>query len=555
MACSAFGEFDIHLRMNTRRQTTSFGIILGLLLFVGGAGALISLFHAPPTTILHPPTPPWTALASEPDCQSVEPEGVRRAAFETLFDNSTSDSGNSESTFDEGDEPECGNPPSPRPEDRVDGETADEDPADEDRVNGDPDETQQRDALQTPGPVARSSERGVDDRAPDENHHPLGPDWTDADRTLSAEDEARRGRIRQVLDHYYRLPFNAAEDSPWSMMHHILAWGKDARNYVGAPGTKLVSTIGWICGNGPCEGERLIGISQGRLTPRNGPGLQGHDAQLLAMLAQTRISREQVLRVNGSDYHVADLIAAEQITCRSRTELTFKLISFANYLDPDATWEDVSGGHWDFPRLIEEEIAAPIIGAACGGTHRLMGLSCAVRACDRYGISPTGAWERARRHVQAYQTAAFHLQNADGSFSSDWFRRRANWGGVERKVKTSGHITEWLVYSLPQEQLRRREITRAIDFLCQALIENRYMDWPKGPLSHSIRAISLYAERAFGDPPGERGTQRPELNNPLPPRPNVARGGRQPLPVQPEVQTPRTSNARGRAAIPFRRGR
>lgn len=350
------------------------------------------------------------------------------------------------------------------------------------------------------------------------HHELMGPDWYATSVPMSLETEARQARIRQVLDHYYRLPFNAQDDSPWSMIHHILAWAADARNYVGAPGTELVSTIGWICGNAPCERERLLLISNRRLTPRNGPGLQGHEGQLLAMFAQARLSRQQPIRVQGQEFTIEDLINSEQVTCRPNMELTFKLIAFSHYLKPDATWRDTQGQSWDFARLLDEEIGAPIIGAACGGTHRLMGLSCAVRAARRYGLAVEGPWERADKHVQAYQTSAFHLQNADGSFSSDWFRRRGTWGGLERKLKTTGHFTEWLVYSLPNDQLTRPELARAIDFLCTTLGENRFATWPKGPLSHAIRALSLYDERVFGNSPGQRHIQRPELRAPLPPK-------------------------------------
>jgi hypothetical protein len=385
------------------------------------------------------------------------------------------------------------------------------------------------------------------------DHEFMGPAWYAPSIAFSPEMEARQARIRQVLDHYYRLPFNAQDDSPWSMMHHILAWAADARNYVGAPGTELVSTIGWICGNAPCERERLLVLANQRITPRNGPGLQGHEGQLLAMFAQARLSRLQPIRVQGQDFTIEDLISSEQATCRNSMELTFKLIGFSHYLAPEATWKDAQGSRWDFARLIDEEIRAPIIGAACGGTHRLMGLACAVRLARRHDLEIAEHWERAQKHVSAYQISAFHLQNADGSFSSDWFRRRATWGGLERKLKTTGHFTEWLAYSLPNDQLRRPEMARAIDFLCNALVENRFAAWPKGPLSHAIRALSLYDERVFGNPPGQRRSHRPELASPLPPRssstpPSAISGnqGRQPS---------RTSNAPTRPGIPVRRGR
>ncbi len=565
-------------------------VFILLFFLVGIAGLAYCVMRDSPephADILTPPTPPWRperaaeahgsrANGGRPK-SSWKPEEpnegqVRKATFESLYVENVEEDCQEEPipsverSNDFGID-DCGLPESSAVEPATD--FADEtEPVENSRTRKDPwssDDLFGGPATSEPSEPSAETEEIEETEETEENTSPkpaafptdhalMGPDWFIPASQINDEMETRQARIRQVLDHYYRLPFNAQDDSPWSMMHHILAWGADARNYVAAPGTELVSTIGWICGNAPCERERLILIANQRLSPRNGPGLQGHEGQLLAMFAQARLSREQALKVQNRDFTIEDLISAEQLTCRPDMELTFKLIAFSHYLPPDATWADAQGSVWDFQRLIDEEIKAPIIGAACGGTHRLMGLSCAVRACRRDGKEPTDHWDRAQRHVLAYQTAAFHLQNADGSFSSDWFRRRGTWGGIERKVKTTGHIAEWLVYSLPNDQLQRPELTRAIDYLTTALIENRFMTWPKGPLSHAIRALSLYDERVFGNPPGQRRVKRPELATPVPLKPSTltntapSASGTQSIPM-------RTSNAKPRTSMPFRRGR
>ncbi len=100
------------------------------------------------------------------------------------------------------------------------------------------------------------------------------------------------------------------------------------------------------------------------------------------------------IRVEGHDFTVADLVELEQRTCRPKSELTFQLIGLAHYLDSDATWENDRGEEWSIPRMIREELAQPVNGAACGGTHRLIALSMAVK-------TRVEAWRTARRRMAA----------------------------------------------------------------------------------------------------------------------------------------------------------
>ncbi|HEY6564036.1 MAG TPA: hypothetical protein VIY86_06035, partial [Pirellulaceae bacterium] len=206
----------------------------------------------------------------------------------------------------------------------------------------------------------------------------------------------------------------------------------------------------------------------------------------------------------GESFTIRDLMMHEQLSCRSRTELTFKLMGLIHYLHTDTSWTNRQGEIWDFPRLMEEEIRAPINGVTCGGTHRLMALSYSVRRRTRDGLPIEGVWEHARRHVASYQQLAFRLQNPDGSMSSNFFRKPGTWGDHERRLKTTGHTLEWLVFSLPHDQLANPRLLRMIDFLTNLLIQHRHYTWGKGPLGHSIRALSLFEERVYGTRPGQR---------------------------------------------------
>jgi hypothetical protein len=106
--------------------------------------------------------------------------------------------------------------------------------------------------------------------------------------------------------------------------------------------------------------------------------------------------------------------------------------------------------------------------------------------------------------VDAYHKYAIQLQNRDGSFSTNWLKGRQDTGDTNRRIQTTGHILEWLVYSLPEQELTDPRIVRSANYLSTVLWNNRNQDLEIGPRGHALRALALYNERVFGDRPGER---------------------------------------------------
>jgi hypothetical protein len=326
----------------------------------------------------------------------------------------------------------------------------------------------------------------------------------DAAIEITPELEQLRTKLRECLAWYYFRPENVATRSPWGSMHAMIAYGVDTELIAG---DKRVNAIGYLCYNGTCNGQRLFYLSNDKLQASIGPGVQGHPAQFLAMLAQSRVKTDFPILVDGKNFTVADLIQHEKDTCRPATELTFKLIAFTHYLKSDETWKSNDGQDWDIPRVIKEELKQPIHGAACGGTHRMTGFSYAVRKREARGESFEGQWMRAKKFVEDYHAYTFTLQNADGSFSTDWFLRRADYNELGRKLQTTGHITEWLAYSLPKDQLTDEKMVKAVDYLATILLENPNQRWSIGPLGHGLHALAIYDERVFGGAPGKRAEQ------------------------------------------------
>jgi hypothetical protein len=313
--------------------------------------------------------------------------------------------------------------------------------------------------------------------------------------------ERLRKSIDQTLGIYQRRPLNTAQHTPWEVMHGLIAFGIPTQIRLGGPAGDLVSAIGWSNSGGVCRGQTMLTVTGDRLHALKGYyGVQGHSAQYLAILAQCRVAATSPMVVRGKRFTVNDLIEEEKLACKSGTELTFSLIALAHYLPTDATWQNREGETWSLERLVEEEIVQPIRGAACGGTHRLFGLSYGCQRRLRATGELDGAYLRADRYVRDFQNfTVTKLQNRDGSFSTEWFKYPADReDDVDRKIQTTGHILEWLVGSLDQEQLYDPRVVAAAEFLCRSLSREPSREWKIGPLGHALHSLNMYQERAWG---------------------------------------------------------
>lgn len=320
---------------------------------------------------------------------------------------------------------------------------------------------------------------------------------------LPREVQTLQPRIQKVLDFYYRQPPDATKYDVWEAMHAFLPYGVDAQIRTPQFNTP-VNAIGWICWNGPCRGHRLFELRDGQLIARQGPRVQGHHGQFLAMLAQSAVSQDYQIRVENQEFTVVDLIEFEKATCRPKTELTFKLLALSYYLPAEATWKSNDGQTWTLERLLREEIAQNVVGAACGGTHRLTGIAYAVRNRKKAGLPMDGVWAQAEQYLDAYHQYTFRLQNPDGSFSTSWFEGRGMQADIDRRLQTSGHILEFLVFSLPEEQLTSPELVKGVEYITTLLERNPRHQWSIGPKGHALHALTLYERRMFGTKPGSR---------------------------------------------------
>lgn len=350
-----------------------------------------------------------------------------------------------------------------------------------------------------------------------------------------------RDKVRGVLRRFAGRTINTRDNNCWEVMHWIIAYGVDSRLRNGGPRGGPVNSIGWLCYGNRCAGQPLVYLDQGRVTAAKGPRVQGHHGQFLAILAQSKVMKSYPMRASNRNFTVADLIETEKLGCEEGIELTFKLIALSHYLDMNESWRNRAGQEWSVSRLVREEIKAPIRGAACGGTHRLMGLSYAVRERQKRGEPIDGQFRRAEKYVRDFHAYTFAHQNADGSFSTEWFKGRGARADLDRRLQTTGHILEWMVYSAPPEMLRERRLVKAVDYLAGILAAQPDRAWSLGPLGHGLHALALYDERVFQQAPpaplARRNQRVADLREPPEIIPTVSIEPRQPV-VMPVVPGP-----------------
>jgi hypothetical protein len=339
--------------------------------------------------------------------------------------------------------------------------------------------------------------------------------------------------IDQSLTHQQQFPDTAENRSPWGVMHNTLAWGQEGVVLIEGQSYNAIQAL---CENQPLKGVRLLEVGRDGLKPLEGPGLQGHPGQLLAILAQNDVALDQPLKVGDQSFTVADLVQYEKQSCRPNQELTFKLLGLSYYVSPDEIWTASDGGKWSLERLLRLELRLPINQQqTCGGVHRLMAIHLAVQnyhayhrklaealevdsltravndsisdevtdeenAVDLVAVAPPsdeigGAWKIATDYMSDYQDYAFTLFNPDGSFSTDWLERRAALEDPQRRVQTTGHVLEWLVVSLPENKLHDPALMQSLAYLAGLLQVDIGETWSVGPRAHALRALRLYRAR------------------------------------------------------------
>ncbi len=171
-------------------------------------------------------------------------------------------------------------------------------------------------------------------------------------------------------------------------------------------------------------------------------------------------------------------------------ELSWTLVALSEYYGTDFP---------GFENMVRYELSQPINSAACGGTHRLFGLTWARQVHLRNGGKETMLWKIVHEKLEKHKFLAQRFQNADGSFSTEYFARPGNVPDIDRRIGTTGHIVEWLATYLPDEELRSPWMEAAVKSLTKTIWDNRKKLLDAGSLYHAAHGLRIYHRRVFGD--------------------------------------------------------
>jgi hypothetical protein len=324
-------------------------------------------------------------------------------------------------------------------------------------------------------------------------------------RELSAELTALRDQVRQTLEMHRKDAFNTQNNLPTEIMHYSLAYGCGTEVALAtAQGQQAINGITCLCWNYPCAGYEMLGRSQKRLAPSIGYGSQERPGEFLAMLAMSRVQTNYPVRVAKDTRTVADLVEAEKLGCRSGTDQSLKLIGLSYFVE-EPEWKNDLGETWSIERMVQEELAQPVVSAPEGGLNRLMGLSCAVAQREKHKQPIDGQFKRAQAYIDDFHTFALQLQNADGSWGPNFLAARSNSGDAATQLRSTGRVLEWLAVSLPANKLQNAQVLKSVEYVAGLLAGQRYQ-WNNTPMlstreiasvGHALHGLMVYDQRAF----------------------------------------------------------
>jgi hypothetical protein len=335
------------------------------------------------------------------------------------------------------------------------------------------------------------------------------PAESPSDTPVPSPDQIQQ-QLEAVLASTFERRLNLREHAAWQILHGALAFQRDF-SVEQEPGGERVLAVDYVLEGGRMNGWTVEpGVILDADAKRRGlrammePGSkagQGHADQWLAVLAQCELPPDQTIEVGNQSFTMADFVAQVQwdVPRNVEREYSWTLIGLTTYLPTSVSWTAEDGGTWSIERLMEVELEQELATSACGGTHRLIGISMALNRHLAQGGALEGVWAEADRKIQRATENARQLQNPDGSFSTHYFERPGMSPDLAQNLGTTGHILEFLTLSLTDEQLREPWVQRAVVHMCELFETTRELPLECGALYHAAHGLALYRDRLFSE--------------------------------------------------------
>jgi hypothetical protein len=304
-------------------------------------------------------------------------------------------------------------------------------------------------------------------------------------------------------------------NSFWTVFHGILGMGPDTATLTDPVTGKEFNAIDYITDGRPIRGMRFIPDPDG-VDVQTGPQFvgQGHQDQYVAEMVQWGLPADREFLIEKKRYPFEEFLKYSKARARvtEKQELSWAIIIIGQHFGTDIRWTNKFGEDLRFEDLVRYELNAPIEKAACGGTHRLFGLTWVYHLHLRRGGKKVGVWKDVAKKIARYKQMARKFQHPDGSFSTNYVSKLGNATNPTARIGSSGHVLEWLSLALTDDELKEGWVQDAANALALMILDNGDREVEGGALYHAYHGLHIYRTRVFGS------TKSLEKIVPLPPK-------------------------------------
>jgi len=323
-------------------------------------------------------------------------------------------------------------------------------------------------------------------------------------------------RLAAALQHVHARDLTTSH-AFWTIFHGVLGMGLDTE-LVDAETRKKVKFTDAIRIGEKIRGMEFLPSVDGidvRIVEGSG-AYQGHQDQFIAEMLQWGMPQHQKFMVGGEERVFADFckFSKAKASLHEKQELSWAIIVVSEIYGTDHEWTNRKKEKLHLEDVVRYELNETIENAACGGTHRLFGLTWAYHRHRERGGKMTGVWKDTVAKIEEYKRNARKYQNkSDGSFSSNYVSKPGYAKDIQSRIGSSGHTLEWLALALTDAELRQPWMEEAAIAVCNMILENSSRDIDGGSLYHATHGLHIYYDRLFGP---LAGMTRPVV--PLPPK-------------------------------------
>lgn len=299
---------------------------------------------------------------------------------------------------------------------------------------------------------------------------------------------------------------NTEINAAWQIMHGVICYGRQLE--VETPDRGRVSALDYAFSGGQIDGfELMLGSEplpstsrlglKARLEPGSYTG-QGHVDQWLAIFAMADLPLDTPVTVAGKTMTLLDWARQAQYDASQNVldEFSWTLIAMTHYFPDEPTWQSIDGTlSWEL--LVEAELTYDIDQSPCGGTHRLAGITRALRAKQRLGLADSAVWLQAQALVDQCLVRAKEQRSADGGLSSQYFSRPGVTADLSAELASSGHLFEFIALAAPDEELSAPWVELAALRLCEILDRTQRVELDCGGLYHALNGLKIYQQRRW----------------------------------------------------------